>query len=84
MVSCARVEVAKVLADEDARKKLPLMERKVHGLEVSDPSESASCGAVDDASVNVHLGVVVPKPTAPRAESKALKATAPNDAPFLY
>ena len=32
----------------------------------------------------MYLGDVVPNPTAPRAESKALRATAPNEPPFRY
>ena len=39
------------------------MERSVQGDWVSDESESASCGAVEDESWRVKRGVVVPMPT---------------------
>jgi hypothetical protein len=78
------VEVANVSGDDVARYKLPFIERNVHAADVSEPSDSANCGAVDDAIWSVNLGDVVPNPTVPRAESKALSATAPSAAPFLY
>jgi hypothetical protein len=40
-----------------------LIERNVHGFEVSDVSASASCGPVDDARWRFQRGVVVPMPT---------------------
>ena len=41
------------------------MERWVQWSEVSDPSESASCGCVEEASSRVQRGVVVPRPKYP-------------------
>ena len=63
IVSAANVDVANVDGDDVARNNAPAIERNVHGVDVSDPSLSASCGRVDDASDKVNLGVVVPIPT---------------------
>ena len=63
MVSAVTEEVANVDGDAVAMYRLPLMERKVHGLDVSDVSESASCGPVEDAIWRDHFGVDVPMPT---------------------
>ena len=40
-----------------------MIERNVHGFCVAEPSESASCGAVDEAMLRAHCGDVVPMPT---------------------
>ena len=40
--------------------------RKLNGAFVSDPSESVSCGTVEDARFKRNAGVVVPIPTALR------------------
>ena len=39
------------------------MLRCVQISDVNDPSESASCGRVDDATCRAHAGVEVPIPT---------------------
>ncbi len=39
------------------------MDLNVHGEFVDEPSERASCGAVDDAIVRAQRGDVVPIPT---------------------
>ena len=57
------VVVVKFEGDEVAKKRLPMIERNVHGFDVAEPSVSASCGAVDDESVRVKRGEVVPIPT---------------------
>ena len=46
------------------------MERSVQAFEVAEESESASCGAVEEAMLRVKRGVVVPSPSVPVAESK--------------
>jgi hypothetical protein len=56
---------ANVVGDEVDKKKLPMMVRNVQWLDVSDPSESASCAPVDDAIWSAHCGVVVPIPIYP-------------------
>ena len=48
------VVVAKVLGDEVARYKFPLIERKVQGALVREPSVSASCGPVEEETVRAH------------------------------
>ena len=63
MVKAGIVEVVKFDGDDVAMKRLPIIERKVHGFDVAEPSESASCGAVDDATCSVKRGDVVPIPT---------------------
>jgi hypothetical protein len=40
-----------------------MIDLNVHGALVAEPSVSASCGAVDDESVRVKRGEVVPIPT---------------------
>ena len=57
------VVVAKVLGDDVAKYKVPMILRMVQWLDVSDPSDSASWGAVEDASWRVQRGEVVPMPT---------------------
>jgi hypothetical protein len=61
--SAACVDVLKFPADVVAMNKLFAIERKAHASDVADPSVSASCGAVDDESVRVKRGEVVPIPT---------------------
>lgn len=63
-IDSAAVEVvAKVEADEVEIYRLPLIERKFHGVLVSDASVRVSCGAVELESVSVQRGLVVPIPT---------------------
>ena len=62
MVNAAVVDVAKVLGDEVAMKSELPAARKVHASFVSEPSVSASCGRVDEATVSAHRGEVVPIP----------------------
>jgi hypothetical protein len=63
MVSAVSVDVAKVDGDAVATKRLPLIDRNVHGFDVRLVSASASCGPVDDAIWRDHFGVDVPIPT---------------------
>ncbi len=56
-------DVAKVEGDAVATYKLPLMLLNVHGFEVKEVSESASCGPVDEARCKFQRGVEVPMPT---------------------
>lgn len=63
IVNAVADDVAKVDGDEVATNKFPFTERNVHAFCVSEPSESASCGAVDEAMLSAKRGVVVPIPT---------------------
>ncbi len=63
IVRAAIVEVVKLDTDDVARIRFPPIDLNVHGEFVDEPSVSASCGAVDDASVRVKRGEVVPIPT---------------------
>jgi hypothetical protein len=78
------VVVANVVGDDVENEKILPCARRLNGALVDVPSVRVSCGRVDDESVNVHCGVVVPNPTAPIVDENALDATAPNEAPFLY
>ncbi len=62
MVRAVSDDVANVVADDVARYKFPPAFRNVQWLDVREPSESASCGPVDDAIWSDHCGVVVPIP----------------------
>jgi hypothetical protein len=57
------VLVVKFVGEDVAIYKEPMIERNVHAFEVALPSESASCGAVDDAILSDQRGDVVPRPT---------------------
>ena len=62
MVRAVTEEVAKVVGLDVARYKFPPAFLNVQWSLVSEPSERANCGAVDEASWRSHLGVVVPRP----------------------
>src|SRR5690349_17962349 len=64
IVSAVAVEVAKVAAEEVAKYRLPPTPRTLQRFPVA-PSEKVSCGAVEEASVRSHCGVVVPIPNKP-------------------
>jgi hypothetical protein len=57
------VDVVKFDGLEVAIKRFPAIERNVQGLEVAEPSVSASCGAVELEMVRAKRGEVVPIPT---------------------
>jgi hypothetical protein len=59
------VLVANVDGDDVPINMFPAIERNVHGFDVALPSDSASCGAVELAMLNVYPGDVVPTPTLP-------------------
>ena len=83
IVSAVFVDVANVVGDEVARYRMPLIERKFHGLEVSDASVSVNCGAVDEETVSGRRGVVVPIPSAVAALfQKKFVLFSVSDVPF--
>ncbi len=57
------VDVVKFDGEVVAISRFPPIERNAHCVWVSEPSERASCGAVDDATVSAQRGDVVPIPT---------------------
>jgi hypothetical protein len=63
-IACV-VEVAKVVGEEVAMYRLPLIERKVQGEAVVEESVKASWGPVEEAMVRAKRGVLVPIPTTP-------------------
>ena len=63
IVSAEIVDVENAVGEEVAIKREFPAERNVQGFVKSEPSESASCARVDDASESVNRGVVVPIPT---------------------
>jgi hypothetical protein len=56
------VVVANVVGEDVEKYRLLLMARRLNGEEVSEPSESVSCGAVEEASWSRNRGVDVPTP----------------------
>ena len=73
MESIERAGVVEVANDEglEVEKKSEFdMERRVQAFEVRVPSESASCGPVEEAILSWKAGVVVPRPKLPVVPTK--------------
>lgn len=75
------VDVAKVLGLEVPIYRVPPAVLKLHWFDVSEPSESESCGAVEVASDNRNEGDVVPIPNVPRLPSNVKKGEVPGTKP---